>query len=81
MNKKKEYSKPLLTTYGDAKKITKQEGNLGHDGYSGSNDDWICFLISWLVFWYLIHKKKDKIFFLNGSKCRFFLVIGIVTIN
>ena len=39
MDKKKKYSKPLLTTYGDAKKITKHEGDLGQDGYSGSNDD------------------------------------------
>lgn len=33
--KKKKYVKPVFTNYGDIKKITKAEGDLGGDGITG----------------------------------------------
>lgn len=37
MREKKKYSKPILIYHGDLKKITKEEGTGGYDGYSGSH--------------------------------------------
>lgn len=37
MIKKKDYSKPILTSHGDLKNITKDEGGSGTDFYTGGS--------------------------------------------
>lgn len=36
MDGKKQYFKPILCEYGDAKKITQDDGDGGNDGLTGS---------------------------------------------